>query len=164
MRIRIRFGGERSRRVAKMKGTLGIERVPAERGWEIVRVVDIGPWLRFNPHEGIITALVGIDIEVLLTGEEGEFIRRHKDEVVKRVVRAECQEVDPVWCRFVWGERIEIRNIEVTDKDLIFTIQLKVEDFEDDLKNLSDVVQNLQGEEEFLTVHSIVEDMMREKR
>jgi len=176
MRVRIRFG-RRSDLLARLQGELAIERGLAAGGKEFVRLVELYPWLLYDPEENTFSARVEIDIEALFdlaeTRESArevlEFLEEHKEEVAKKIVEAECRDMGKEdWFRERGVYIVEVHDVKVEEPHLKFVAVLREEniqyyrEIEDDLWIFSRLVQNLNegwGNED---VAGIVDEMMEE--
>ena len=184
MPIRIRWGQKQTKSLlAKMEGELEIERRPAERGKERVRVVDVGPWLEHDPKSDTFVGEVTIDIGVLCSytemGREParstlEFLRGHTKEVAEKIVETECQDIDRGWYKRARREQmIEVSNIEVACPNLKFTATLRekaryppIEEDElaEDLWVFSRLVQNLNEGWSDEEVAAVIDELERKSR
>ena len=181
MPIRIRLGRKQDKSLlAKMEGELEIERRPAEGGKERVRVVEVGPWLLYDPKSDTFAGEVTIDIGVLCYNAERlesaretlEFLREHTKEVAEKIIETECRNIDLAWYneRVRQGQKIEVSNIEVTCPNLKFTAILREKtrhpliEEEEDLEVFSRLVQNLNEGWSDEEVAGVVDELERESR
>jgi len=150
MRVRIVFGNRM--RLLKYGGQIAVERRPTgEEGIELVRVIDIGPWLAYDIREDIFAAEAVIkDVAERLTEGEWAFLEDHAMEVAEEMVKTECEAVDRVWARYALDRGIiSVPDADVEYPDFVIRLGLKPETeqperYEEDLVNFSRVVQGLE--------------------
>jgi len=166
IRVRIVFGNRR--RLLKYGGKVGIERQPSgEEGIELVRVIDVGPWLAHYTREDIFIVKAEIkNAAEGLTEEEWEFLEEHAREVAKKMVEAACKDVDRAWATYALDRGI-VSVLYAGIEDFNFAIQLRLEPeterperYEEDLVNFSRVVQGLEKRGAELLAE-VLEELMR---